>query len=442
MGQAPYGGIPACFELVDALNGFFIAEKRSGTLDGSIPLRAAQGCKPFLAGNEAGFHLRLGEPGRVRVVEGELELHVDEEAATTIGEEYDDRLERLVATGLLRRDGYWHHALRRGVVWGDGDRVCVWTGLLVRAAPNTRVLQTGAFNRRVRVTIEDCVIADERRFVPVVLELSASSFPDGELWLDTELACLLPLWADVDFDVCSIQDERSVGDELIRFYSKAYTDKHAGGIAGDYRRLVAGEVNDRWDHRGRCRLVFAGPDEHTIESFERFATAAGVTGVDPSGRRLMFAVVRNVGRLTGRFDGVTVRDISFDGADIIAAARKQWLGLYGAQGSDIFEALAAYANLVGGPSIEPRMVIKPWAFVRTPPGWSSVLDGIHLDCADGLRAVQSTDSYHWINKVQEFVTPGMFAIAHAEALERVLPVPRGLLRAPVQRVPIAGARVG
>jgi hypothetical protein len=86
--------------------------------------------------------------------------------------------------------------------------------------------------------------------------------------------------------------------------------------------------------------------------------------------------------------------------------------------------------------IEPHMQIKPWAFVRTPPGWSSVLDGLHQDGADGLRGVQSTDSFHWVAPVLQFVNPGPFSFAEAAAVGRVLPVPRALLRAPFATVTI------
>jgi hypothetical protein len=423
--------VSTCFELVDALGGLFIVDKRSGTLDGSIPLRAAQGCKPFLAGNEAGFQLRVAQPARVRLVGDEIELNVSAQAAAKIGGAYDDSLDRVVSEGLLARDGYWHHALRQGVAWRERDRVCLWTGLLVRASPGVRVLQTGAFNRRVRTTIEDCVIADEREFVPVVLELSASSFDRGELWLDTDLACLLPLWTDVDFDVCQIEDAAWVGEELIGFYSKDYNEKRrAGGVTGKYRRLVADEVDNRWDRGGRCRLVFAGPAVHTVESFRRFATAAGVSDVDPSGRGLRFALVRNIAPLSGRFDGLTVREISFDGAGVIARAREQWLSLYGNEGADLFETLAIYANPKPPPRLEPRLLIKTLAFVGTPPGWSSVVDGVHLDVADGLRGVQSTDVFYAISALLQFLEPSSFTITTGEPLARVLPVPRAVLRAP------------
>ena len=433
--------VTTCFELVDALDGLFVAEKRSATLDGAIPLRAAQGCKPFLDGNEAGYQLRMAEPALVRLVEGGFEFHVGERFAAGLGEGYEDSLERLVAGGLLCRDGYWHRALGRGVGWVDGDRVCLWTGLLIRAAADTRVLQTGAFNRRVRATVEDCVIADEDGFVPVVLELAVSSFVGGELWLDTEVACLLPVWADVDVDVCPLEADPSVGDRFLRFYSQDYIDKRvARGVAGKYRRLVAGERDDGWERGGRSRLVFAGPDAHTIERFHRFATAAGVSPVDPSGRGPVFAVVRNIGRVSATFDGITVRDVAFDVADIVAHAREQFFRTCGMEVADLFAgSLASYANGISPPGMEPRFVIKPWAFMRTPPGWSSVLDGVHHGVAEGLRGVQSTDSYHGIGTTMEFVKPASFTIETGEALDRVLPVPRALLRAPFRQVTITEA---
>lgn len=427
------------FDLVDALDGLFVVNKRSRTLDGAIPVRAAQGCPPFLEGNSAGFQLRLAEPAVIRVTDGVAEIHASDRIAAKIAG-YDESLERLVSTGLLMRDGYWHRRLIDTPMWHEEDHVYIWTGLLIRVAPGLRVLLTGAFNRRVRATVEDCVIADEHAFVPVVLNLVASSFTNGRLWLDTDLACLLPIQETGAFDVRPIEDRPDVGDAVIRFYSSAYLDKRkAGGISGDYRRMVAHEMTDQWDSVRRPELVFAGPDVHAIESFHRFATAAGVTDIAPTGCDVRFVVVRNLARLSGCFDGIAVRDLAFEGAAIMAEARAQWIALFGEAGARLFDGLTVYANSLDPPRIEPQLLIHTLAFVRTPPGWSSVLDSLHIQAAEGLRGVQSTDTFYGLGTLLQFVQSMPFTIEAGAPLLRVLPVPRAALRATYRALVAADA---
>ena len=54
------------FEAICALPGFCRLTKRSATLDGSLPLRAAQHCSPVLEGNAAGFQVVLDNPMTLR----------------------------------------------------------------------------------------------------------------------------------------------------------------------------------------------------------------------------------------------------------------------------------------------------------------------------------------------------------------------------------------
>ncbi len=54
-----------CFTVLDALGGFARLVRRTPTLDGAVPLRAAQACLPLLAGNALGWQVVISEPLRV-----------------------------------------------------------------------------------------------------------------------------------------------------------------------------------------------------------------------------------------------------------------------------------------------------------------------------------------------------------------------------------------
>ena len=82
------------------------------------------------------------------------------------------------------------------------------------------------------------------------------------------------------------------------------------------------------------------------------------------------------------------------------------------------------------PPGEPHFFVKPWAFTRTPPGWSSLLEGRHGEGWDVMRGVVATDAF--------FATPAVFRVqrlgdpirvAAGEPLLQVTPIPRWLLRA-------------
>ena len=52
----------AAFEIVTLLPGFTTLQKRSGELDGNLPVRAARYCGPVFEGNAAGFQITLAQP--------------------------------------------------------------------------------------------------------------------------------------------------------------------------------------------------------------------------------------------------------------------------------------------------------------------------------------------------------------------------------------------
>ena len=60
--SAPEIGDGFAFEVVTLLAGFTSLTKRSGELDGNLPVRAARYCGPVFEGSAAGFQITLAQP--------------------------------------------------------------------------------------------------------------------------------------------------------------------------------------------------------------------------------------------------------------------------------------------------------------------------------------------------------------------------------------------
>jgi hypothetical protein len=184
--HAPQPEAPSvCMDVIDALEGFFALEKRSETLDGSVALRAAQGCKPLLEGNAAGFHLRLTEPAVIRVGRSGPTLVLTDEGYAHVTAEYAARIAHMVERGILARGGYWHQELSKGFAWRQGTTFSLWTGHLVRPVPGIWLLVSGAFNRRCPINLAEYVITDDTAFIPVILQTDLSSLRGKDTWIET-----------------------------------------------------------------------------------------------------------------------------------------------------------------------------------------------------------------------------------------------------------------
>jgi hypothetical protein len=138
-------------DVLDVLEGFCALEKRSETLDGSVPLKAAQGCKPLLEGNAAGFQLRLTEPSVIRVGRSGPTLVLTDEGYAHVTAAYAAKIAHVVERGLLARGGYWHQELSKGFAWTKGTTFSLWTGHLVRPVPGVWLLVSGRLNHNQTV---------------------------------------------------------------------------------------------------------------------------------------------------------------------------------------------------------------------------------------------------------------------------------------------------
>jgi hypothetical protein len=415
---------------------FFSIEKRSETLNGSIPLRAAQGCKPLLDGNSAGFHLRLTEPAVIRKSPDGAMLVLTDEGYEKATEAYSAKIEQLIERGLLVKGGYWHKELNKGFGWQRNHVLYIWTGYLVRPASGVCLLVSGAFNRRCLVNLIEYVIADDASFVPLILQLDLSSLRTRETWLDTELACLVPMQPNVSFSILPLKQQPEVGQAWCDFYDPTYLEPRGEGkYIGRYRKFAAVKPKTGASEKAECQLIVAGgPNIHKITTFDRFVTRDGRSRTHPTKHLLQFAVVGNMCDVKGRWDNSNFRDISAEVPHEKQRFRDTWIELYGEKNLASVEWLMEYAHPTYGPHRgEPYFGVTPWVFAVTPPGWSSVLDGFHLKRLDGMRGVIATDTYFGVPPLWQIERPGRLSVSKGTPLARVLPVPRHLLHSTFQQ---------
>src|SRR5581483_10072070 len=116
------------------------------------------------------------------------------------------------------------------------------------------------------------------------------------------------------------------------------------------------------------------------------ATPAGWVRDYPGRERLQYVDVRNIFDVKGLWDGDALRDLVGETPEAVARLQATFGRLYGERGvRAAARHLVGYARSTHGPRIgEPYLTFTPWVFVRTPPGWSTVIDGSHFPRLDGM----------------------------------------------------------
>src|SRR3954462_8347996 len=100
MAEAEPGMEGVAFEAVTLLPGFATLSKRSGELDGNLPVRAARYCGPVFEGSAAGFQIMLSQPMTVkRSKRGRVAWDLTPPALTLVTEQVDHALELGVREG-------------------------------------------------------------------------------------------------------------------------------------------------------------------------------------------------------------------------------------------------------------------------------------------------------------------------------------------------------
>jgi hypothetical protein len=410
------------FSVLDAFGGFAALRVRTPTLDGSVPLRVAKGCVPLLEGNAFGHQVVIERP--IRLVRRLGRWQAIGDAAAEIERARRAALPMLRAQRLLEPDAW--PDLDRGVVTSERNAIRIWTGLCVRPPAGAWLwIQSAANRRNVRFEVRERVVPDASCFVPLVLELTPAPGV-REIDLRGEIACIGALQPDVDVEVRTIAERPEVADAHLRFYAQAYFEaKKRGEITRRYRRTIDVSVPPHAS-AGGCEVVELGPSPGGTETLAACLLPQGAGDVVPA----------RYGRVQRRrFDALVDFAVDWNGHDVIVDFDRERLrGL----ASRIVDAFGPAAQTHPGavwyltkyftphPPGEPHFFVKPWAFTRTPPGWSCVLDGVHGRGYDVLRGVVHTDQFH--------ATPAVFAlreprieVAAGTPLLRVTPVPRRLL---------------
>lgn len=433
---------PVAFEVIDVFEGFAALARRNPTLDGAVPVRVAQACLPLLEGNAFGFQVRLSRP--LSVTRGLGAPAIRDEALQRL---HAAALPRLLAHGLIARDGPWHRALRRSFAWAPWlprrrPRLHLFTGLLVRPRPGTWLRLSDAANRRNSlIAVTPALVPDDREYVPLALELTLPAAGWSRIRLDGELACLAPVEPGVRFALRGLEERPEIGRAHARFYDQSYFDeKRKAGVTVKYRRLLGHAAPAETPAPADCEAVVLGPVRLETEPAPGFLTASGPRPVARplEARRLDSLVFRNAVGFSALYDGHTLAlDYSRHALARAAAEVERRFAL--ACGDDFAAAhrgalLYLTKYFTPHPPGEPHFFVKPWAFTVTPPGWSSLLDGIHGDGYDVMRGVVATDAFH--------ATPAVFLVRASgrrirvpagRPLLRVLPIPRRLLGAGYRR---------
>ena len=430
------------FEVLDAL-GLAKLEKRSGDLDGAVPLRVAQACVPMLEGNAFGWQVSLIRPIELERSLGRWSVRLAEPHRAALEAAHRAALPRLVAQGLIPRGGAWHTALAGGVVVIERPglslrrtttRVRLWTGLLVRPDAGVWLRVSGTANRRNRsIDVEETFVRDDGALVPLVLDITLREGGPDRVHLEGEVATLAPMAPGALIEEVPLAEAREIGEAHAAFYDAAYFAAKKNEPTRKYRRLKLPEPRDE-DGPARCRVIGAGPSAHVIRADARFAGPEGPSAPARGGAAVARVVFGNLVAFEARFDGLSLtiepdRGALADGARAVEDTFARALGpSFIEQNRGALWYLTKY--FTPHPPGEPHFFVKAWAFFQTPPGWSSLIEGVPGDGFDILRGVVATDVFHAAPAVFQVHRSGdPIRVAAGQPLVHVLPIPRRLLHA-------------
>lgn len=422
---------PPCFELLDTLGAFSLT-RASPTLDGSIPLRAAQACTPFLDGNRAGFQLKLAERLTLHKSLGRITLKDPPERLLRA---LRGSVPRLGAEGILPASGGWVKRLERGLVWREGrsSRVELFTGLLLRPSPGVLLRVGNAGNRRnVLFEVEERWLGDSASFAPLVLSLELGDETRFPLSLHGELATLIPFDPRVSLVRRELATATDVGRAHLDFYDQRYFEQKKRGSTKKYKKMLARQQPSRVEATCRAEVVVAGP-EHVVEARPgAWLTPEGIAR--QSGPSFPYLCFTNAVPFRASFDGHDTwvepdRRALERFAESTSAA---WAAAYDAETLQARRGAIWYFTKYVTPhqAGEPLFFVKPPALIRTPPGWSTLVEGIPGPGYEVLRGVVATDRFHALPALFRLDYPGRrVSLKAGVPLARFIPIPRRLVDA-------------
>jgi hypothetical protein len=422
------------FDVLDALGGLARLTARTPTLDGNVPIRVAQGCQPMLEGNAFGFQIELTRPLTVRARLGRLLVCWPDGVAADVGRRCRAAAPRLTASGILARGGPWHEALGGRAAWTSGSHARLWTGLFVRPERGVWLRVSSCANRRNRmIAVNETWIRDADRFVPLVVDVALVG-TRGPITLAGEIATLAAFAPGASIRKCPLSDAMEVGCAHAAFYDASYFQTKKARIDAKYRRLlkrtpvspVAGAA------RACCRVVVAGPADFEVAE-ELRVLGPDTTRAGRARAGVASVMFRNAISFRAMFDGYTLTLERDDRALAVGAeaVERAFAGAYGDEFVREHRGALYYLTkyFTPHPVGEPHFFVKPWAFTVTPPGWSTLVEGIPGAGYDVLRGVVATDVYHATPAVFLLHDTGRWIdVPRGTALVRAIPFPRSLAR--------------
>ncbi len=427
-----------CVEVLDTLGGFARLARNTPTLDGSIPLRAAQACLPFLDGNRLGLQVVLDTKLSVEKSLSGYRLHAPPESLVRA---LSGAAPRLAAEGLLPEGSWLAKKLAKGLVW-RADRsgaLALFTGLFLRPKPGFVLRVSHAGNRKnVLFGVRERFIVDASAPCPLVLELEPGKDARFPLLLGGELASLFPLVPRVECRHADLSPESEAARAHLAFFDPKYFERKKRGPTKKYKRAVSGAEVASPASSGRVELVEAGPGG--IGEITRFpvASAAGVSEREIPG--LVALEIRNGVPLRARFDGHV--------ADVVPDERR--LALYRERTEAAWSAAFDTDTLMSHRGAvwyfskyvtphqagEPLFFVKPSVLTRTTAGWSTLVDGALGSGFEVLRGAVATDRLHALPAVIRLLHPGQRVLLPEDLpLARCFPFPRSTFDATADRIP-------
>jgi hypothetical protein len=412
------------FELYDALGEFFLLQSRSATLDGSIPLRAAQHCIPYTEGCSAGLQL----------IPPLLELKIKKKRKFEIAtlnppdpQFYEETLHFLRHNGIL--SDHWWHILENGPVWDQGDKAYIWTGYMIRPVEDTWILNGGAYNRRAQVKTIDLIYADSKNFQPLFCALDLSEMKPGSYQIAAELGCLLGLQPGIEVKVAPLENSTAEVKTVCDFFDDQYYEqKKTKPATGKYRALKSSKNKplQASSKKGKPEILLVDMlgSPYTLDTFKNFVTSLGIGADRKLSETFKFIILKSSFSAKLDWDG-TYWQTKVKAHPLTEKLIQIWTKIGSAAGERFANTIAEFVWLPAG--TESFFNVAPWVLLKTPPGWSSVYDGIHFENAEGLRGVVRTDQLYQVSGVYRLINGPTLSIKKGSSLMRILPIPRNLL---------------
>lgn len=412
------------FELYDALGEFFLLQSRSPTLDGSIPLRAAQHCIPYTEGCSAG--LQLTPPWLELKIKKNRKFEISTPNPPDV-DTYEETLHWLRHNEIL--SDYWCDILENGLVWDQGDQAYIWTGYVIRPAENTWILNGGAFNRRAQVKTIDLVYADSKNFQPLFCAVEVSEMKPGSYAIAAELGCLLGLQPGTEVKVAPIETSTAEVKAVCDFFDEQYyQQKQTTPATGKYRALGSSKNKpasaSSKKETPEVLLVDMLDSPYELDTFKNFVTSQGISFDRKLSETYPFIILKSAFSAKLNWDG-TFWSTEVKPHPLTEKLIEIWTKVGGVPGERFANTVADFVWLPA--PTEAFFNVAPWALLKTPPGWSSVYDGIHFENAEGLRGVVRTDQLHQVSGVYRLINGPTLSIKKGSRLMRILPIPRNLL---------------